>query len=379
MHSITKSLFVGAAIAGIGMSSGKAELKIPQSLKNEIYHVVERRLKECYRQVRLVVPDIDYGGFWKQWCEEDTKHVYDLIMDPCSGFFGFYSLEISAIRSHDQWKKEFKCFFEEHCPIDRDREMVRFFDKLINRETLHMFRTLRGVIHGDYGFNKRLRKNWGRYWSYLPEMARKGIIIDDNGRNGYCGYSVEHSFVFNDEFIERIADIIHNSMTVVNKMYEVTTVKGVTRLENPVVNNVVKMYLKGVQQLYCRYLVIKNSPRDINTIGACNKFIREAEKLAVYDRRIASFCSKNYKYTADWLCSQDEGAYMNGVLFNAVGEIGELMKAVEDIRDELTKFSDPYYFKPEDTEQNDDILKELEESNAEKGKDAPNAFLEQVD
>ena len=372
VHHITKSLFVGAAIAGIGMSSGRAELTIPQSLRNEIRHVVERRLEECYRQVRNVIRD-DGDYSWEDYRKDDTNLICDLITNERRGFFYFCSLEMmDKPYSFSTLKRDLRYFFEEQCPPYERR--VQFSNEMIKRSALLLNRIIRSVIgEGDpFGLFRAHRKS--------RILAQKGIVDEDK-----YGFYFKHSFVFNDEFIETIAGIIHNGMTIVNKMYEITTVEGVKRLENPVVNNVLKMYLEGVQQLYCRYLVIENSPRDINTIDACNKFIMETEKLAMYDRRIASFCPKNYKCTADWLCSQDEEAYMNGVLLNAVVEIGKLKKAVEYIRDE-GNFTDPVYWAPAPVsdEEGADILKELEEQEDNHPafvvyEDAPNAFLEQID
>ena len=242
MHHITKSLFVGAAIAGIGMSSGRAELRIPDSLKDQIRNVVEGRLKECYRQVRAAVPSQFPAGLWEQ--EADTNIVYELIVSQRRGFLHFCSLEmLDKPYSFPILKEDLRNFFEEQCPPYGQK--VWFSNERIERSALYINRRIRSVIgEGD---------RYGEFNDYYGQksLAQKGIV----DHNRYW-YHYKHSFVFNDKFIETIAHIIHDSMTIMNKMYEITTVEEVKRLENPVVNNIVKMYLKGVQQLYCRTMAL---------------------------------------------------------------------------------------------------------------------------
>ena len=358
MHHITKSLFVGAAIAGIGMSSGRAELKVPKSLKDQIWHVVERRLEECYRQVQAAVPSAFTDGVWEK--KVDTNLVYDLIVSQRWGFFHFCSLEmLRNPRSFSTLKQVLRDFFKEQCPPGSQK--VQFSNKRIERSALGLNRRIRSIIGvGD---------KYGLYDDYRGKqsLAQKGIV----DKNEY-GFRFKHSFVFNDEFIETIARIIHNGMTVVNKMCEITQGGSFN-------HELLKTYLMAVQRLYVQYLAIKNSPRDNITIGICDKFIEEAECLRKYDCRISPFCDE--LHPANFLVSDlNEKKKINAIWQNALSELRNWEWDVRSIRDEID-FTDPVYWAPAPVSDGEgaDILEELEENDPEKKEEHPNAFLEEID
>ena len=64
MHHITKSLFVGAAIAGIGVSSGRAEIVINDSVREQLKSVTEKMLQSHRLEV---------DGFLKEHKDEFEK------------------------------------------------------------------------------------------------------------------------------------------------------------------------------------------------------------------------------------------------------------------------------------------------------------------
>lgn len=238
---------------------------------------------------------------------------------------------------------------------------VAFSNKKIERNALYLFRTLSSIIRDGYGWNRELES-----YSNSCNLAQRGIV--DKGKYG-C--SVRHSFVFNDKFIESIAGIIHNGMTVVNKMCEITQGADLG-------NDLLKAYLGSVQELYMQYLVIKNSPRGNDTITKCNRFIGKAERLGRYDRRMSSYCSNDGCTSCYLSRGKFDNERVNRAFCNAVIEIGKWKKEIETVRDdeEMRQFSDPYWFKPEISEQQKaDALKELEDSDDE----SPSAFLEEID
>ena len=87
MHHITKSLFVGAAIAGIGMSSGKAELTFNEEFRESVKDIVRKTLKEKYKAFDAIFP----GTLSDIQLEQDTNTVCHSLFDRDSGFAHFFT------------------------------------------------------------------------------------------------------------------------------------------------------------------------------------------------------------------------------------------------------------------------------------------------
>ena len=386
MYHNVKSLFVGAAVAGIGMLSGRAELKVSESLKNQIWNIVEGRLGECYRQVRAVVPNVYTDKKWEMWREEDTRSVYNLIVGQRFGLFHFCSLDTS-FQSRDELKEYLGWFFEEQCPLYRQK--VQFSNKEIERSALCLFRILSSIIDDGYGWNRELKN-----WYNSRNLAQQGIVNEEK-----YGFSVKRSFVFNDAFIGRIADAVFNSMTIVNKMHEITrtSVAFHEYCDEYLENELLRAYLSSVQNLYGRYLLLTD-PKKRSTIAKLNGFIAQAELLCKNDLRFTSCANVETDFPADFLLSHpSEKEHIEEVFLNVRNEVLKWKEDVERIRDDR-EHADHVYWAPATVSDAEgaEILKELEEQEGKEGaevtqdqnqeeaphdpkEDLPNAFLEEID
>ncbi len=87
MHHITKSLFVGAAIAGIGMSSGRAEITFNEGFRESVKGIVRRALEKKYEAFNAIFP----GTLSDVQLREDTDIVCNALFDRNSGFAHFFT------------------------------------------------------------------------------------------------------------------------------------------------------------------------------------------------------------------------------------------------------------------------------------------------
>ena len=87
MHHITKSLFVGAAIVGTGISSGKAEITFSQEFRTGIRNVVRKVLTERCGALNALYPntisDVQLG--------EDIDKVCNALFDRNTGFAHYFT------------------------------------------------------------------------------------------------------------------------------------------------------------------------------------------------------------------------------------------------------------------------------------------------
>ena len=87
MHHITKSLFVGAAIAGIGMSSGRADVTFDEGFRKSVKGIVRRTLEKKYKAFNAIFPET----LSDIQLEQDTNTVCDSLFDRDSGFAHFFT------------------------------------------------------------------------------------------------------------------------------------------------------------------------------------------------------------------------------------------------------------------------------------------------
>ena len=87
MHHITKSLFVGAAIAGIGMSSGRAEITFNEGFRESVKSIVRGAFKKKYEAFNAIFP----GTLSDVQLREDTDIVCNALFDRNSGFAHFFT------------------------------------------------------------------------------------------------------------------------------------------------------------------------------------------------------------------------------------------------------------------------------------------------
>ena len=361
-HIITKSLFVGAAIVGTGISSSHAGIKIPESLQKYIRNIVEKRIEDCYRQVRDAVPKASSSDLWEK--KDDVNTVCDLILNE-DGFSDFCSLEMMYEPfTRPKLEKDLRYFFKEQCP--EYNQMVQFSNEQVYRSALYLNRRIRSVIGaGD--------KYGDVYDSYYDKeaLAQRGIVEKDGGY-----YYYKHSFVFSDEFIRSIADAIFNGMKIINKMCEIkqSFTEGHQYGDKAIKNECSRMRLREVGELYMKYLLLKDLG-DMAETPQLEKFIERAE----------IFCQDNVRTLfhqhldpAHFLSGPDEEKHTEEIFQKARKEVEEWKKDIEDMRNDR-EYADPSYWAPAPVsdEEGADILKELEENDTKK--DTPNAFLEEID
>ena len=229
MHHITKTLFVGAAIAGIGMASGRAELQIKESSKawaraifryhlNERYDELRKRLP---KELNLYIRDIDWDltdyqsdATYEAWKEKDAQTLFDSLFGKSGYLSHFKDAEDYLKASDDDRRKTLKEFFEAEFSFKSIKFVERDF-KAIKGKTLNLMLFLKKVASRLDPF---LAPDSVHCYSYFDDKDRNALI--GNGmiiKNGMIKedewfkadhYLPEWSFIFNDDFIEGVTLLI---------------------------------------------------------------------------------------------------------------------------------------------------------------------------
>lgn len=168
MHHITKSLFVGAAVAGIGMSSGRAELQIKESSKTWTRRNIEYYVDKHYDELRKCLPkelnlyireigwdstDYESDATYKAWKEEDVQTIFDSLFREGGYLSHFEDAEDYLNAYNGDPRKTLKKFFK--ATFSFEYVAPDFLGKAIERKTLNLMRFLKKVASrcGGCAFN----------------------------------------------------------------------------------------------------------------------------------------------------------------------------------------------------------------------------------
>ena len=221
MHHITKSLFVGAAIAGIGMASGRAELQIKESSKKCARVIFGYRLNRCYDEFRHCLPselnlyiqhmiwdltDYQSDAVYRAWEEEDAQTIFDSLFGKGGYLSHFKDAKDYLNASDDDRRKTLKEFLEAEFSF-KSIEFVRGDFKGIKGKTLNLMCFLKKVVSR---LDTNICLDAIHYYNYFDDnvpyaLINIGVIKED--KQAGC-YLPEWSFIFNDRFIKDVASLI---------------------------------------------------------------------------------------------------------------------------------------------------------------------------
>ena len=218
MHHITKSLFVGAAIAGIGMSSGKAELQLGERSKAWAQRIIRDLVDERYNKLRECLPsdlnfyiqgldsrwpDYQKEATYDTWKEEDVKTISDSLFGE-GGYLSYFEDAEDYLKGPNGDPSEtLKKFFE--AKFSFNFVAPDFLGKAIEGEKLNLMLFLKKVASrcggATYGYGCYYYSSFED--EYCKALRDKGMIKE--GKWLQVGhYLPEWSFIFDNYFIDSI-------------------------------------------------------------------------------------------------------------------------------------------------------------------------------
>ena len=87
IHHITKSLFVGAAIAGIGMSSGRADITFDEGFRQNVKEIIIKVMGDRYKALNALYPNT----LSKDQLQKDVEMIYNSLFDRDTGFAHYFT------------------------------------------------------------------------------------------------------------------------------------------------------------------------------------------------------------------------------------------------------------------------------------------------
>ena len=87
MHYTTKSLFVGAAIACTGMSSGKADITFDEGFRENVKNIVRDVMADRYKALNALYPNMVSDI----QLQEDVDRIYNSLFDRNTGFAHYFT------------------------------------------------------------------------------------------------------------------------------------------------------------------------------------------------------------------------------------------------------------------------------------------------
>ena len=210
MHHIAKTLFVGAAIAGIGMSSGRAELQLEENSKECARVTFRYHVDECYNKLRECLPsdlnlyirnmawdltDYESDTTYEAWKKEDVQTLLDSLFGEGGYLSRFEDAEDYLKASNGDPRKNLKEFLE-----------AEFSFRAVEGKKLNLMRFLKKVA---FRFNP-IGFDTGNYYGYFADKYRNALVengmIEESKETG-C-YLPKWSFIFDDDFINGITFLI---------------------------------------------------------------------------------------------------------------------------------------------------------------------------
>ena len=221
MHHITKSLFVGVAIAGIGMSSGRAELQIEESSKDCARMIIKVYLNERYNMLRGCLPsELNLYIRDKAWdltdyesdttyetCEgEDVRRLFDSLFGEGGYLSHFEDAKDYLKVSDDDRRKNLKEFLE--AEFSFEIHPYSALGRTLEDKKLNLMCFLKRVASR---FDPEI--SFGSYYCYsssfddeVLKVLKCGGMIKESEQAGY--YLPEWSFIFNNDFINEVTHLI---------------------------------------------------------------------------------------------------------------------------------------------------------------------------
>ena len=423
MHHIAKTLFVGAAIAGIGMSSGRAEIVIGDGVRQQLQDVTRKMLQSHRLEVNAFHEEQKTHGssnYSDKMIEADVKSICDALYEHNSGISA--SNRLSLMYTNE--RKSYIQLLNEALIPGSDETIEWFFreDALEVFLKYHMFDICPGsredfaqewkvFYFGAGGVIKNNPEDEGcdkhvAMWFYCKDFIEELILkykltackIKRPCSQGWSDFCKEHkglkyfkeNWLRNREFhltSRHLAEVIF-SKEYVNKIKFILYEEIFSKLNN---RNLQMRFIAGMcntncEKEICRFVAacfhqykkikkaIDTDSVTIDTENMYRRFLNIEGRLS--DRHGTNKNAPLVRESAirfSELTGNPVFVLMRDFLSSMKADIGNVL--------DVNKFYDPVYWAPAPVseQQGADILKELEENDAEKEKDAPNAFLEQID
>ena len=221
MHHITKSLFVGAAIAGIGMSSGRAELQLEESSKDWAQKIIRLDVDDRYDELRRHLPkslnlyirdvrwdltDYESETTYEAWKEADVKTLFNSLFDKGGYLSRFKDAKDYLNASDDDRRKNLKEFLEAEFSFKSIKLVYGRF-KAVGGKTLNLMLFLQKVASRLYPFPPLGSVHC---YSDFDDEDREVLtcygMVEEGEQAG--DYLPKWSFIFNDHFIEEVTFLI---------------------------------------------------------------------------------------------------------------------------------------------------------------------------
>lgn len=434
-HRITKSLFVGAAIAGIGMSSGKAEIVIGNDVRQQLQNVTRKMLQSHRLEVNEFHEEHKTLGSFNysdEMIEEDVKRICDALYERNSGIPVFSDVFTKHGNRHTNTRKSYVQLLNAALNSDSNETIDWFFRKDALEVFLryHMF----DVCPGS---RENFEKKWGAFYFGAGGLSKYSTIFetehfthiavpftcrdlmkkfilayqptarDTQGlwskrwsevckehkglkyfREGWLDwqfynhvtnatiYSHLAKVIFSKEYAAKIKEILYGEIfrgLKKDRNLQMRFLKGMCN------TNSEKEICRFVAACFHQYKKIKKAiDTDSVTLDTENMYERFLDvecRLGNKDNNKNAPLTRNNATEFSELIGNPVFLYMHDFLESMKADIANVPELVNKL------FTDPVYWAPAPVSDKEgaDSLKELEENDAKKGKDAPNAFLEEID
>lgn len=416
---ISKSLFVGAAIAGIGMSSGRAEIVIGDDVRQQLQDVTRRMLQshrlevdEFHKEHKThrafnysdEMIEEDYSD---EMIEEDVRHICDAIYgknmqrrsfiellngngrcdffkEGALGVFLRYNLCGNIRGSLADFKREYVVFYvedsEDHFyegwysyPVE-----VKFNVQKLLYDFVNTYRsTAAEPEEGSWVYEKWsdfCEQHKGLRYFIEPWIRTRRDIATLVGEDDIRSHIADE--IFSGKYITKIEEILYEEIRRQLEGDNGMMMRFVKRMCN---TNGEKEICRFVVACFHQYKKIKKA-MDTNsvTLDTENRYERFPDvecRLRNKDNNKNAPLTRNNATEFSELIGNPVFLLMHGFLASMKADIANVPELVNKL------FTDPVYWAPAPVSDKEgaDSLKELEENDAKKGKDAPNAFLEEID
>ena len=208
MHHITKTLFVGAAIAGIGMSSGKAEITFSPQVCDRVRGIVTNRFQQLYENLNEEFP----WSFDKD-LQDDVNTICGLLFSTDGSLGGFIELFSEGTRYRmSGWNFTNQHEFYLIMDLNRVSGLYTNPTATVRKYLLQSFRDAR--YPNDLELMGHLS---GKQLNFFDRQAKETLtnlhfcdesqLFDDTPH-----YWINREFIFDEPFAESIANVMYGAI-----------------------------------------------------------------------------------------------------------------------------------------------------------------------
>ena len=215
IHHITKSLFVGAAIVGIGMSSGKAEITFSPQVRQQVRGIVTNQFQSLYGKLNEKFP-----WSFAQDLQNDVDTICGLLFSTDNSLGGFVALFSEGTRyrmSGCNPSYPYKSFLI--MDLNRVSGLYANPTATVRKYLLQSFSEKQGYpespeLMGHLGgkhlnFFNRLSDVFYKAKETLTDLH---FCDESQTPDGGPHYWINREFIFDESFAERIANVMYGAI-----------------------------------------------------------------------------------------------------------------------------------------------------------------------